>query len=116
MKDYKTKDFYNCSATRSSDFIFNKFQLDVLFIENLQKAKIFFIALISIILCSFILLTVLMSKRIRNAHPSKLIALISLTELFTCWSMLIWQFGSIEYFCYSKTAHLFMNSYNLVFS
>lgn len=116
LKDYNKTDFYRCEASKSTDFIFSKFQLDVLFIENLEKAKIFFIALLSMILCCFILFSVLMSKRISGAHPSKLIALISLTELFTCWSMMIWQFGSVEYFCYSRTAHLYMNTYNFLFS
>jgi len=63
--------------------------------------------MISMVMCVFVALSVLLNKKIRDAHPSKIIALISVGEFFTSWSMMIWQFGTVNYVCYTKSHKLY---------
>jgi len=59
------------------------------------------------VMCVFVAMSVLLNKKIRDAHPSKIIALISVGEFFTSWSMMIWQFGTVNYLCYTKSYKLY---------
>lgn len=82
--------FYSCKHVDLAEHQFNKFALQLSYSSNIRKACTFAACIISMIVCLFITLSVLFNKKIREAHPSKIIALISVSEFFTSWSMMIW--------------------------
>lgn len=70
--------------------MYNKFSLNQMFYENVSRAFVALVSLISVGILMFIVLSVTMIKKIRDSHPSKVIAFISLAELFSTWSMMVW--------------------------
>lgn len=69
---------------------------------NGMKMKGFFTvcALISMLFCIIVGLSVVVSKRIRKAHPSKLLAMMSFAEFFSCYHALVWRLNTVEVICY----------------
>ena len=67
-------------------------------------------AFLSMVTCLIICSSIIYNKKLRNTHPSMLLALISVSEFGMCYNALIWQLGVVRCSCY------FGNSFILMYS
>lgn len=65
------------------------------------------IGILSMVVCFLVFYYTFTDNQIKNAHPSQLLALMSLCEFGTCFHALIWQIGTVRLICYFKLAQYY---------
>ena len=100
---------YSCEANPYESEL-EKQDPNVLFYRNITVAICFLIALLSMITCLFVSGTIYYDKGLREAHPSLLLGMMSMTEFITCYSALIWQLNTVKVVCYFGMNTLFQRS------
>ena len=80
---------YSCKANPYESEL-EKADPNVLFYRNITVFFCFLIAMVSMLTCLFVSGTIYYDKGLREAHPSLLLGMMSMTEFVTCYSALIW--------------------------
>jgi len=55
---------------------------------------------VSLFCCSLLIYLVFKSKRLRDSHPNKHIALLAICQFICIWHAFVWQVNQIQFFCY----------------
>lgn len=67
-------------------------------------------AFLSMFTCLIISISIFYNKKLRNTHPSMLLALISLSEFGMCYNALVWQLGIVKCSCYFGNSQILLYS------
>jgi hypothetical protein len=89
---------------------------DKLMRRNWRICKYFGLMMLSLITSTVVIYTIFSHDDIKNAHPSKLLAAMSLCELVTCWQVFIWTMGAGHVACYWKVAQGYGITYTFLYN
>lgn len=114
MMEQNPNYLYSCEANPLESEL-EKNDPNVLFYRNITVAICFVIAILSMITCLFVSGTIYYDKDLREAHPSLLLGMMSMTEFITCYSAFIWQLNTVKVVCYFGMNNLFQRSIQRVY-
>ena len=81
--------------------------------NNLSNLMTFSLCSFSVILCVFIVATIFTNKKLKDIHPSKLIAVMAVSLICCTWHVGIWKVHTVYLVCYSDANRYYKWLYNL---
>ena len=83
-------------------------------LQNVRALVAFTIMVLSCTTSIFVVYVIFSNKEIRDAHPSKLLAMMSVCEFVSCSQVFIWLVGAGRLACYFKMDSFYYRMLNVL--